>query len=138
MIDDFPTLKQELERKAIEILLEVDHRFRSGSIDQRGAWVTAQTVWTLTAGLVSNELSQAAADIANKTSCTFWRRVFVHVSKPTLVLKVVPGRAFVLAKVDPSTGTQTTLKSAKSEPGELEELVGKVESSLKDSGYKEI
>lgn len=138
MIHDVPTLKEELERKTVEVLSELDRRIRSGSIDPRGAWVTAQTVWTLTAGLVSNEASQAAAELANQNPCQAWRRVFIHTSKPTLLLKVVPGRAFVLSVVNAATGSTTALKSGRSEPGELEELVDRIATRLKGDGYIEI
>lgn len=133
MTDDLPTLKEELERKTVEVLSQLDHRIRSGSIDPRGAWVTAQTVWTLTAGLVSNEASQAAADIANQNPCPNWKRVFVHDSKPTLLLRVAPSRGFALTHAI----TSAVLKKGLLEPGDLGSL-DKVVEALKSVGYTEI
>lgn len=134
---ELPTLKEELERKAYEMLVRLDSQIKAGSIDPRGAWVTAHTIWTLTAGLVDNDTSQAAAEMANENSCTFWRRVFLHPTKAALLLYVFPGKAYALRKPDGSGG-YSTVKQARHDPGDLELEVNNLVDRLKTSGYTEI
>lgn len=137
---DIPTTKEELERKCIETLTLTANQLEQGVIDRRTAWVTAKTLWTLTAGLVSEEISEFCARLADENPAPGFRRYFVgnEPSKHPLILIVVPGSAFALVKVDPSDGKRTTLKQGKKDPGDLEQFVSKLADSLKASGYIEI
>lgn len=137
---ELPTTKEELERKALEILTQTAERLQAGAIDRRGAHVTAKTVWTLTAGLVDESVSSLAAQLADENPSPGWKRYFIgnEPTKNPLILAVVPGKACVLIKVDPRTGERATLKRRDAEPGVLEEYVAMLVESLKAGGYIEI
>lgn len=137
---DIPTTKEELERKCIEMLTLTASQLERGAIDKRTAWVTAKTLWGLTAGLVSEEISGFCARMADESPAPGFRRYFVgnEPTKSPLILIVSPGRAYALVKVDPVTGERTTLKHRQLDPGDLEKHVQKIADSLKAGGYREI
>lgn len=135
---ELPTLKEELERKAYEMLVRLDTQIKAGTIDPRGAWVTASTIWTLTAGLVDNDTSQAAADMANENHSPGWRRSFAHSTKAPLSLRVLAGKGYALLKVDTNTGETTTVKAARLDPGDLEIEIDRIVAGLKAAGYIEL
>lgn len=137
---DIPTTKEELERKCIEMLTLTASQLERGAIDKRTAWLTAKTLWALTAGLVSEEISGFCARMADENPAPGFRRYFIgnEPTKSPLILIVSPGRAYALVKVDPVTGERTTLKHRQLDPGDLEEHVQKIADSLKAGGYREI
>lgn len=137
---DIPTTKEELERKCIEMLTLTASQLERGAIDKRTAWLTAKTLWALTAGLVSEEISGFCARMADENPAPGFRRYFIgnEPTKSPLILIVNPGRAYALVKVDPATGERTTLKHRQLDPGDLEEHVQKIADSLKSGGYREI
>lgn len=137
---DIPTTKEELERKCVDLLTHTANQLERGVIDKRTAWVTAKTLWTLTAGLVDEQISEFCSKLADENPARGFRRYFVG-SKPTLpplILVTIPGEAFALIKIDPTDGERTTLKHGKKEPGDLEEHLAKMVDALKASGYIEI
>lgn len=137
---DIPTTKEELERKCIEMLTHTASQLEHGVIDRRTAWVTAKTLWTLTAGLVEHDISDFCARLADENPAPGFRRHFVSndPAKRPLVLIVSPGRAYALVAVHPGTGARTTLKQQQLDPGDLEAQVNKLAAALKASGYIEI
>lgn len=135
-----PTTREELERKSLELLTHTAHQREVGAIERRGAFLTAHAVWTLTAGLVDQEVSDLAARLAEENQTSGWKRYFIgnEPTKSPLILAVVPGRAYALIKVDPTTGQRTTLKHRQHEPGDLERQVAAVCASLVAGGYHEL
>ncbi len=140
MTTELPTTKEELERKSLELLTLTAERLQSGAMDRRGAYATAKAVWTLTAGLVDQSISQLAQQLADENPAPGWKRHFIgnEPTKSPLTLIVLPGRAYVLQKVDPATGERTTLKRREMDPGDLEVQVAAVVESLKAGGYHEL
>jgi hypothetical protein len=135
-----PTVKEELERKTLEILTFTAGQIANGAIEKRAAYVIGKAIWTLTAGLVDESVSSLAAALADENVARGFRRVFIgnEPTKSPLLMIVVPGEAYLLFKIDPTDGSRSVLKHKKMPPIELEEHVAKVVESLKAGGYNEI
>lgn len=63
-----PELKDELDRKAIDYLLDLVHRLESGRVSPEIAVAQAGAVWTIVAGLASQDVCQLAEKVANETT----------------------------------------------------------------------
>lgn len=140
MTSDIPTIKEELERKSIEVLVRVAEQLRGGRIERRAACVAASTVWDVVSGLVDSSITQLAEQLVKENPAHGWKRYFVgnDATKLPLVLVVVPGRAYVLQKINPVDGERTVLKKRELEPGDLEEEVATLVDRLKLGGYIEL
>lgn len=132
-----PSTREELERKAVDLLVQVGHQYQTGVIDKRTASITNGVVWTLTAGLIDEQIVNMAAQQANEIGQAPMRKIFLHASKPALALAVLPGQAFALNKIDQVTGQRTQVSAKRLDPGELEARVAMLTQTLLDSGYFE-
>lgn len=138
MNDEVPTIKEELDRKTVENLVDLVSRLERGLVDERSAWVEAKTIWNVTCGLVSSDISEHAAQVANSINKEAWSRTFVHQSKMPVLMQILPNRAYVLTRITPETGERTRIAVKKFEPGEQPSTVTAAVNSLKAAGYIEI
>ena len=109
---NIPDTREELKRKAVDVLAHAAGMHKAGRMDKRTAWVIANTVWSLTAGLVDEEISSLASSLANEINCPGYRRYFISAKKggSPLVLVLNPDVAYALVKIDTETGERTQVK----------------------------
>lgn len=60
-MSDFPTLQQELERKALETLQKAVFDYQERRINAAEAYTIIQTVWDVTAGLITKDTMEVVS-----------------------------------------------------------------------------
>lgn len=133
-----PTIKEELERKALDILVETMDRYTRGAIDRRTAHVTVGTVWSLTAGLIDEGVLNMAAAAAEDTKTNAIKRYFVGKGSVLLLAFSTHSPGYVLLKFDTTTLARTKVLDRPTDVGEREAEMKKMADGFIASGYLEL
>lgn len=128
-----PTTKQELERKAIELLEQIEHDRIAHKLTPNDVALMCGVIWTLTAGLVGEEISQ----LTSLAAATHKRRpVTRHFAGNGHVLVLVIGATagFVLQEINPTTTQRRVLKTSALDVGERELVIDALVAGLLKGG----
>lgn len=135
---DIPSTRDELNRKAVDLLLLNEAQLNGGAIDKRTAYVTAKTVWTLTAGLVDEDISSVAAQQADAQGVQSIRRHFVGKGKLLRLAFNTHTDGFFLLEIDTNTGERLVKLRSVAQVGEREALIAQTAQNLIGRGFIEI
>lgn len=135
---EVPSVKEELERKTVDLLENLVHRSESLRLDKRTLAFVAKQLWHVTSGLVDKGISDLCGAVALECTKETLARRFV--GKGTLVVVVwLPDKpGYNVVKINPTTLERTVAHSSKEDVTtrgpQLEELF----AALVKSGYQEI
>lgn len=134
--DDLPSLRDELDRKALEFLIDTEQRVQGGLMSKGAAALRAQATWAITAGLVSESVSEAAEMAVSTYGTYIERHVFVG-NGEVLLLTIDPNALRVkLLRVNPETSGAEKLQDRSFESGDdLAHFLARLRSGLKDKRY---
>lgn len=133
-----PSTRDELNRKAVDLLVLNESQLSGGAIDTRTAYVTAKTIWTLTAGLVDEDISSAAAQQADAQGVQAIRRHFVGKGKLLRLTFNTHTDGFFLLEIDTNTGERKVVMRNGAQVGQREALIKEVAQSLIGRGFIEV
>lgn len=137
--EELPTIKEELERKTVEVLERLVFRHETHRISKDHLSNAAKTIWNITSGLVGDEIAalcSATADMA--TVPDRMKRHFVGKGKVLTVTWLPEGTGYAIVKRDAAIGESPVVRAIKSEVGLREAELEKLFSVLAKSGYTEL
>ena len=138
-MSEIPTVQEELERKTVDLLEHLETRKVLGRLPADMYAHIASAVWTLTSGLVSNDVG-ALVEAAAKHRSAVVRLSRNFIGKGTL-LKLAwdaDHNGYVLLEYDAVTGKRTPLRISKSEIGFREKEIEALCAGLLARGYTEL
>ena len=124
-MDELPTIKAELNRKTVEFLEQKAHESQSGQITKHDLGIVAQAVWTVTAGLVDDDISFLAERLADEAAKSPIKRIFAGKGEVLTFAWKAGGNGFVLTSTDATTLKRSSVAS-KTEPGELQNKLNRL------------
>lgn len=113
-----PTTREELERKVLDFVTDLAHAHELGELDPVVAAAQSKAAWSITAGLIDNELSAMLAEYSDQIGPEPVKVFFVGTGKVLMLVYLPRGTGYALFSVDAATGARTLLKKASTEPGE--------------------
>lgn len=138
--DEPPSVKDELERKTVDLLETLVHRAETHRMSQADLSLAAKTLWNVTSGLVSSEISRlcsAAAETAPASARM--KRHFVGKGKVLSVVWLPDGAGYAVITTDAAQPlVNRIVRPVKSEVGMREAELSSLFTALLNSGYVEI
>jgi hypothetical protein len=135
MPEAIPTTVEELERKTLDLMIDLAERSEKGDIDPLVAASMCKATWLITSGLVSNDLCDQLATLADQIGPQPVRIFFIGKGR-TLRLSYMPlSSGWALQNIDSSTGVRTVLKASKSDGHERSAELAALIEGLKSSGF---
>lgn len=135
--EEIPSVKEELERKTVDLLLELVHRSETLRIDPSDAGHIAKALWTVTSGLVSSDVSGMCASAANAAKPRIMTMRFIGRGNIMVIMWLADTAGYVI-----NTWNTTTLvkvsKVVRTEIGPREPELEKLFSLLVKSGYHKL
>lgn len=132
--DSPPTTAEELVRKTIEFMADLEEKRLQGLADPVIASAVAKALWTVTSGLVG-DLSQLLAQQADEIGPQPIKRVFVGAGKVLRLAYLPSGSGYLLQQVDPVTGQSTLMKRSDAQGAERAREIAALVSGLKTKGF---
>jgi hypothetical protein len=139
-MEPIPTPRQELERKTVDFLQHAVHRAESNRLDRRELKAMGQALWTITSGLVDDDVTDLCARVSEVTGTAPMKRHFVgrgivrtFAWQPDKPGYVILTRSAVTGE---PIGEAGTLR--RTEIGEREEELKRLFDTLCRSGYVEL
>lgn len=135
-MNELPTIKAELNRKTVEFLEQKCYESDHEQITKADLGIVAHAAWTITAGLVDNDISALAAELADRSTKTPMKRSFVGKGE-VLAFVWQPGASgFALTRRNATT-LEKTSTATRTEPGEQQNTLDRLFKALKTQ-YVEI
>jgi hypothetical protein len=134
---ELPTLREELERKTVDELQTLVYRAENERLDKETLGMLGHTLWTVTSGLVSREVSELCSATANSTKPRKLSRQFIGKGSVLTVTWMPDGQGYVVCVMDATT-FEKKLRPIKSEIGMREEELKKLFGTLCKSGYQQL
>ena len=95
MSGDLPTIKEELERKTLETYDWLIQRLGAGQIGSAEVKIALQTVFNVTCGLVSRDITEAAEAVEFDDSVKVTRKRIFKAAHVVFIVSWAPGDRFV-------------------------------------------
>lgn len=138
-----PTQRQELDRKTLDYLIQAVHRHENNTLSVRDLSMQARAIWMVTAGLVSQEVSDYLEQVADleREAGNEMKRIFVSPDEVTQIITIEWNLAHPGVRVTrgtPSTFTWKEIRRSDEEPGLREQVIKKTVEALELKGYQEI
>lgn len=133
-----PTVKQELERKTIDVLTTLVSKMESGRLDSGAMSMIGKEIWNITSGLVSDDISEMVCHVAMSANEKPLTRIFL---KSPVILKIrwyADKAGYVVLGYDTNTQAQRMVRTMNTEIGLREPELAKFFESLTKAGYIEI
>lgn len=137
-LNEIPTIKAELERKAIEFLTFAAQRTDTGRMNACDLALVGKTLWSVTSGLVDDDVSKLCAQAAESDKARLMRRHFIGKGEVLTVAWMGDGVGYVVISRNATTKTRTILRQSKTEIGLREEEMKKLFAGLAKTGYVEL
>lgn len=135
---DVPNPRDELIRKTVEFMVQLQERLDRQMIDPVVASVQCAAVWQVTAGLVDGETSELLSSQANLVGPRPVKRYFAGHGKVLLLAYLPAGDGYVLQQISTETAERKILKRSDSQVGEREQEIATLVDLLKTQGYTPI
>jgi hypothetical protein len=146
--DEPPSVKDELERKTVDLLETLVHRSETHRMTKADLGLVAKALWNVTSGLVSSEVSQLCSATAGAgTTGAAMKRHFIGKGKVLTVIWLADGTGYIVntRTVPPAVETgvepfksEVVTRPVKSEPGLREPELTHLFTALVKSGYVEL
>lgn len=133
-----PTVKQELERKTIELLEDLTWRKSVGRLSKQAFGQIAGAVWTLTSGLVELDIAELVQMAIVDGGNTKLSRNFLGCGCLITLSWLPDSSGYALLSRDAITNERTVMRASKSEIGLREPEMEKICNALLASSYTEI
>lgn len=136
-IDAVPTTREELNRKTADTLVEALNRVDAGRMTKRDLGLVGKTLWSATAGLVDEQISDACSEAAMNLSAEPMKRHFI--GNGTLrTVAWFPDRAGFVVKSRDAHGKVLNVNARKTDIGERETELETLFAALRKAGYVEL
>lgn len=137
-MEPIPTPREELTRKTVDVLTQLVHRSEVGRLDKSQLAFAGRLLWTVTAGLVDEDVTVICQEAARAGLDKPIKRHFVGKG----VVRTVawhadkPGYAMVTRDANATPVTEPMVR--KTEIGERENELATLFASLRKAGYVEL
>lgn len=138
MTEALPTLREELDRKTIDVLTDLTHGEAVLRLSAAELRRTASVIWTLTAGLVSADVSALAEQAAGAGQAHAMQRLFLGKGELLKVSWLVGTPGFIIHSYNATTLERKVAAMRKSEPFQRDAELRTIFSNLPGKGYIEI
>jgi hypothetical protein len=135
--DEIPSVKEELERKTVDLLEHHVGRVDSNRMSQDDLNMVAQALWNVTSGLVSQEVSDLCAAAANAAKPRKLTRSYVG-KGGVMTVAWFPDTAGYVIFARNATSLVKTSKVVKTEIGPREVELTALFETLTKSGYTQL
>lgn len=136
---ELPTVREELERKTIDLLEHLETRKEAGRLPAEMHAQIASAIWTLTSGLISGDVGALVAEVAKQRSAVIKiSRNFIGKGAFLRLVWTSDQNGYALFSYDAITGLRTTLRISKSEIGFREKEIEALCAGLLARGYIEL
>jgi hypothetical protein len=130
-----PTTEQELNRKTVDFLEDLHFAMSRNDIDPLVASVQCKAVWTVTAGLVDNDISGMLTETASMLGAQPVKIFFAGHGKLRLLAYPARGAGFVLLEIDATSNAKSVLIKSATDGNERAQALAKTIEALKAKGY---
>lgn len=137
MMEPVPTVKEELERKTVELLEMMAHRVQNYRMDRRDLRLAGKLLWGVTSGLVDRSVSDLCEAAAAEGADRRLESHFVGKGRVVTVRWMPNSHGYEVLTID-ATSLQTTRRSMDTEIGLREDELRTLFAGLNKSGYVEI
>lgn len=129
-MDTLPTIREELNRKACEVLIRNQEQCGSGAVPLDYAGAVSKTVWNLCAGLIDDDILSIAAQHADQIGQRSFVRNFICGGKLLQLQWNARCDGFKLVNIDLHSGERKLMKESKAQVGERELLMADLVSHI--------
>lgn len=136
-IDAIPTVKEELERKTVELLESLVHRSETDRLNKSDLSLVGRAVWSITSGLVSTDVSELCAAVSRANAPRKLTRHFTGKGSVLSVIWNADSHGYLLVTRDATT-QERKVRAINTEIGQREDELKNLFGALARSGYTEL
>jgi hypothetical protein len=135
--EPIPTVREELERKTVELLESLLTKLDQKRLDQLDVRQVAGALWTVTSGLVGKDVSDLCSQAAGMGAIRINRHTYIGKGKAIQIVWLSEKNGYWISKTDTVTLESKTTR-VETEIGFREDEMKNLFGALTRSGYKRI